>query len=252
VKLLGRVALVTGGSRGIGRATVLRFGDEGADVVVNHYDENVSAAEEVAEALKTMGRRTLVIQCDVSQSGQVRDMVETVIDTFGRIDILVNNAGISRRVPFLELAEEEWDRTLNVCLKGMFLVSQAVARHMVKHGAGRIINIASIRSYYAYAGLTHYEAAKAGVCMLTRGMAAELAPLGVLVNAIAPGMVETDANRASLANRSYREDRLSRIPVGRFGVPDNIAGAAVYLASDDSSFTNGSIIVIDGGQTALS
>jgi NAD(P)-dependent dehydrogenase (short-subunit alcohol dehydrogenase family) len=245
------VALVTGASRGIGRAIALRFGKEGANVAIN-YEQNLAAAEEVAEALKRIGRNVLVIQGDVARADQAREMIRKAVETFGRLDILVNNAGVARRVPFLEIDEEEWDSTQAVSLKGAFLVGQAAARQMVQQGGGRIINIASIRSYYAYPGLTHYEAAKAGLCMLTRGMAAELAPFGVRVNAIAPGMVETDANRHNLANPAFREDRLGRIPLGRFGLPDDVAGAAVYLASEDSSFTTGSVIVIDGGQTTIS
>jgi len=248
MKLQNRVALVTGGSRSIGRAIALRLGSEGADVAVN-YVANAIAATEVVQALRAMGRKALAIQADVSRADHVQRLVETVLDSFGRIDILVNNAGIVSRAPFLELTEEEWDRVMAVDLKGPFLVGQAVARHMAERRAGRIINIASISAHIAFPGLTHYQVAKAGVYMLTRGMALELAPYGVLVNAIAPGVVETDLNRERLADPAFRTMRLSKIPLGRFASPDDIAGAVVYLASDDSQFVTGSTITIDGGQT---
>jgi NAD(P)-dependent dehydrogenase (short-subunit alcohol dehydrogenase family) len=249
-KLTDKVALVTGGGRGIGRAIALALGREGADVAVN-YEKHEAAAEEVVGELRGMGRKALAVAADVSQADQVQDMVRRVLDAFGHIDILVNNAGIANRVPFLQITEAEWDRIMAVDLKGSFLVSQAVARHMVERRYGRIINMISISSFIAIPGLVHYQAAKGGVLMLTKGMALELVPYGILVNAIAPGAIATDINRERFSNPDILARRVSTIPMGRVGTPQEVAGAAVYLASDECTFTTGSVIAMDGGEMCL-
>jgi gluconate 5-dehydrogenase len=196
------------------------------------------------------GAEAFAVQADVSDAAQVQAMVEQTLATFGRIDILMNNAGAVIRKPFLEIEEETWDRIIDVNLKGVFLVSQAVARHMVaRQGGGSIINTSSISAQIAYDDLSHYQAAKAGVYMLTRGMAYELAKHNIRVNAIEPGLIETDLNRARLADPELRARRVGKIPLGRPGQPDDLAGAAIYLASDESAFTTGAAIRIDGGQT---
>jgi len=247
--LKDKIALVTGGSRSIGRAIALGFAREGADVAVN-YEQHPEAAKEVVQEIERLGRRAVAVKADVSDSAQVRAMVQQVLDTFGRIDVLMNNAGIVRRVPFLELTEEVWDRVVDIDLKGVFLVSQLVAQHMVMQGRGGvIINTSSVSSEMAQANLTHYQAAKAGVYMLTRGMALELAGYGIRVNAIEPGLIETDLNRVRLTDPAIRQDRLASIPMGRLGSPDDLVGAAVYLASDMSAYATGSAVRVDGGQT---
>jgi 3-oxoacyl-[acyl-carrier protein] reductase len=248
MRLEGKIALVTGGGRSIGRAIALGFGREGADVAVN-YERHGQAAEEVAAAIREMGRQAFAVQADVSDAAQVQAMVEQTLATFGRIDILMNNAGAVIRKPFLEIEEETWDRIIDVNLKGVFLVSQVVARHMARQGGGCIINTSSISAKIAYDDLSHYQAAKAGVYMLTRGMAYELAKHNIRVNAIEPGLIETDLNRARLADPDLRARRVGKIPLGRPGQPDDLAGAAIYLASDESAFTTGAAIRIDGGQT---
>ena len=248
MRLADKVALVTGGARGIGRAIALGFAREGADVALV-YERNVAAAEATAADIRDLGRRALAIRADVADSGQVRATVDSVINTLGSIDILVNNAGITGNAPFLELAEAEWDRMLAVDLKSVFLVGQAVAREMARRGAGTIVNITSIRAHSAIPGLSHYQAAKAGLEMLTRSMALELAAYGIRVNAIEPGSVETDMAKVRPLPPDVREERLKRMPLHRFGQPEDLVGAAVFLACDESRYVTGAVIKVDGGQT---
>lgn len=248
MRLANKVALVTGGSRGIGRAIALGLAREGADVAVV-FEKNVAAAEATVDSIRGLGRRAVAIQADVADSAQVRAAVGRALDALGGIDVLVNDAGITGHAAFLEMTEEQWDRMLAVDLKSVFLVSQAVAREMASRGGGAIVNVTSIRAHSAIPGLSHYQAAKAGVEMLTRSMALELAPHGIRVNAIEPGSVETDMARARPMAPEVREERLKRMPLGRFGQPEDLAGAAVFLASEESAYVTGSVIKVDGGQT---
>jgi len=249
VRLAGKVSLITGGSRSIGRAIGLGFAREGADVAVNYlHDEE--AAETTAVAIRKYGRRAMVVRADTSVRREVEAMVEKVVGAFGRVDVLVNNAAILKRTPFLEITEEEWDRIISVNLKGYFLVGQAVAREMVKRRTGAIINMSSASQELAGINLTHYCTAKGGVRLLTRQMALELAPYNIRVNAIAPGLIETDLNRQDLAQPKFREYRLGMIPLRLIGTPDDVVGAAMFLASDqDSRLATGSTVFLDAGQT---
>lgn len=245
----GKVALVTGGSRSNGRAMALGLAEAGADVAVN-YVAHPDAAAEVEQQIVAMGRRALAVQADTSRREQVEAMVERVRGELGPIEILVNNAGVLKRTPFLEIDEQEWDWIIDINLKGPFLVGQAVARTMVRDGVkGSIINISSAGQQLAAPNLTHYCASKAGVGMLTKQMALELAPHGIRVNAIAAGLIETDMNRRDLQNPEFRALRLSRIPLKVIGQPDDLVGTAVYLASDASALVTGAAIFVDGGQS---
>jgi NAD(P)-dependent dehydrogenase (short-subunit alcohol dehydrogenase family) len=248
MKLEYKVAVVTGASKGLGKAIALGLAKEGADVLIN-YNSSKEEAQAVAREVERLGRRALIYQADTRNKKQVNDMVSYVVDQWGKIDILVNNAGVMYNTPFLEIDEEEWDKQMDTNVKGYFLCGQAVGRVMKEQGTGKIINISSTRQVQAWPGNVHYCASKGAIHMMTRVMALELGPLGIQVNSIAPGTIETDLNHATLSDEKFREERIKRIPVGKLGVPEDLIGAAVLLSSNESNFINGASIMIDGGQT---
>ncbi|MXX56913.1 MAG: 3-oxoacyl-ACP reductase FabG [Gemmatimonadetes bacterium] len=250
MRLEGKRALVTGGSRGIGRAIALGLAREGADVAVNYRNSRGDAGSAVRE-IEQMGRRTVAVQGSTSSRPDVERFVAEADDFLGGLDILVNNAGILKRTPFLEIGEEEWDAILDVNLKGYFLVGQAVARRMVATGTrGAIVNVSSAGQAVAGPNLAHYCVSKAGVGMLTKEMALELASHNIRVNAVAPGLIETDINRADIAQDAFREGRLARIPLGLIGAPADVVGAVVFLAANEEArLMTGASVFVDGGQT---
>ena len=251
MRLRGRRALVTGGSRGIGRAIALGLAREGADVAVA-YRADRAAAEATAAEIRALGRLSAVVQGDTSVRADVARIVPEAVAALGAVDLLVNNAGVLRRTPFLEIEEREWDAVLGVNLKGYFLVGQAVARHMVERRLeGAVVNVSSTTQALAAPNLAHYAVAKAGVGMLTRQMALELAPHRIRVNAVCPGLVETDLNRKDIADPEFRAARLARIPLREIAGPADVVGAVVFLAaSDEARLVTGAALFVDGGQTA--
>ncbi|EGK13474.1 3-oxoacyl-[acyl-carrier-protein] reductase [Kroppenstedtia eburnea] len=242
--LSGKVAMVTGGSRGIGRAISTALAEAGADVAVI-YAGNRDAAEETADRIREAGRQAAVIQADVSDAGQVDSAVKEVLKTFGRIDILVNNAGITRDNLMLRMKEEDWDRVVDTNLKGVFLCIKAVTRPMLKQRAGRIINISSVVGISGNPGQANYVAAKAGVIGLTKSAAKELASRGITVNAVAPGFIETDMT--AQLGEEVRGELMSQIPLSRLGKPEDVAGAVRFLASDAAGYITGQTLHVDGG-----
>ena len=247
MKLEGKIALITGGSRSIGRAISLGFAREGAAVAVN-YVKHAEEAQSAVREIQALGRRALAVRADTSRRAEVHAMVEEVTRVLGPIDILVNNAGVQKRVFFLDLAEEDWDWMLGVNLKGYFLVGQAVAAGMKAKGKGKIINVSSEAGGFPAQRMTAYCVSKAGVAMLTKCMALELAPHGVRVNALAPGLTRTDINRQDLEDEAFLKARLARIPLGRVMNPDDLVEAAVFLASADSDGMTGQTLQVDGGR----
>ena len=251
--LEGKVAIVTGGKRGIGKAIALAFAEAGADVVVSTrvFKDDRDDLGAVAGEIEKLGRRSLAIQADVSQKADVDNLVQKTMDEFGVIDILVNNAGNSSGTPLLEISEDEWDKLIDVHLKGHYLCSQAAGRQMVERKRGNIINMASIEGVKAVRDSANpYSISKAGISLFTRGLARELAKHNIRVNAIAPGWTKTDMMRWAYTepkNLKYFEDR---IPMGRMGEPSEIASVALFLASDASSYVTGQTIVVDGGAVA--
>jgi len=249
-RLEGKVALVTGASRGIGRAIALRLAQEGASVAVNHPGEAKEALE-VVRLIRSRGGKAVSVRADTAHKRQVDRMVARVIERFGRIDILVNNAGICPFAEFLDITEETWDRTHDVNLRGVFLCSQAVARHMVERGTrGRIISISSTASYVGGIIQAHYCPTKAGVNLLMRSMATALGPHGITCNSVLPGTVLTDMNRVFLVDPDHRRQTIEHIPLGRLGEPDDIAGVVAFLASDDARYMSGAELLVDGGALA--
>jgi 3-oxoacyl-[acyl-carrier protein] reductase len=243
-KLEGRRALITGGSRGIGAAIALAFADEGCDVGFCHLDDGAKAAEVVA-AIVARGRRAFAAPCDVADENAVPSMVSSTKNVLGGIDIVVNCAGHSAEVPFEDISVEAWDRMLAVHLRGTFLVTRCCYPAMCDRGWGRIINIASQHALKGTRGKAHYCAANAGIIGMTKGLAREAAPRGVLVNAIAPGPVETDLfNNLS---EEWRAEKMAELPLGRFGTPGEIAPTAVMLASADGAYYVGQTLSPNGG-----
>ena len=249
--LEGRIALITGGSRGIGEATAVGFAKAGADVIVT--SRNLEELDRVAGLVRHEGRKALAVATHVGRLPQIRELVEKAVDEFGRIDILVNNAGTSLAAPMIDLEEKVWDTVMNLNLKGIIFLSQAAARVMKENGGGKIINVASINGYKPTSPTVTYAVSKAAVIMATRGLALEWAQYGIRVNAIAPGPIETRLLNASWAFLSEEDKAGARkmlaeqVPLGRIGEPKEIADTMIFLASDASSYITGQTFTVDGG-----
>jgi len=242
--LTGQVAIVTGASRGLGRAIALELAEKGADIVVN-YAGSKQRAEEVVEEIKSLGRRSFAVQADVSSEEDVKNMVKKTIDEFGQLDILVNNAGITKDNLLMRMKEDEFDQVININLKGVFLCTKAVTRQMMRQRRGKIINVASIVGVRGNPGQANYVAAKAGVIGLTKTTAQELASRNILVNAVAPGFITTDMT--DVLTEEQRETILSLVPLARLGKPEDVARVVRFLASEDADYITGQTIHIDGG-----
>jgi 3-oxoacyl-[acyl-carrier protein] reductase len=244
MKLKGKVALITGAGRGIGKAIALEFAKEGSNVIIN-YNKSKNEAEEVKNEIEKLGSKAIAIKADVSKKDDVEKMVETILKEFKRIDILVNNAGIISVAPFQKLDEEEWDKIMDTNLKGVFLCSKAVSEAMIKQRSGKIINISSIYgSIFGGQYVAHYCASKAGTANLTKSLAQALAP-NIQVNSISPGNIDTEMTRR--AGDDFIKGVIEKTPLKRLGKPEEIAKTAVFLASSDSDFITGQNIIVDGG-----
>lgn len=238
----GQTALVTGASRGIGRAVALALGEAGAEVVVN-YASSPEAAETVVSAIEDTGGQAYALQANVSDEDAVDGLIKTVLERSGRIDVLVNNAGITRDGLLMRMKTDDWQAVINLNLSGVFLCTRAVTRPMLKQRSGRIINITSVVGLMGNAGQANYAAAKAGVVGFTRSTAKEMASRGITVNAVAPGFIATDMTKDLKA-----EGVLSAIPLGRFGTPDQVAGTVRFLAADPAAaYITGQVLQVDGG-----
>jgi 3-oxoacyl-[acyl-carrier protein] reductase len=240
----GKVALVTGASRGIGRAIALRLATEGADIVVN-YNTRVEAANEVAEEAESFGSQVAVVQADVARPADVDRLVRAALEQFKRIDVLINNAGITRDTLIMRMSEDDWDAVLDTNLKSAFLVTKAVLRPMLRQRSGRIVNITSISGVMGNAGQANYAASKAGLIGLTRSTAREVASRSITCNAVAAGVVDTDIWQG--VPEAAIDAMLQLIPAGRKGTPEDIAEAVAFLASDAASYITGQVLNVDGG-----
>jgi NAD(P)-dependent dehydrogenase (short-subunit alcohol dehydrogenase family) len=248
-ELEGKVAIVTGGGTGIGRAIALALAEAGASVMV--CGPRIDACEETCQEITNrFGSKTMASLCDVRVKAEIEATVHNVLDRLGRIDILVNNAGVTSNFHVLDLPETEWDRVIDTNLKGSFLFSQAAGRVMAQSGGGVIINIGSQLGEVARPNKAHYVSSKGGIRMLTKALALDLAPHGIRVNNVAPGPVDTELAAPLLKDPVARAAALSRLPIGRIGQPGDIAGAVVFLASDSASFITGTTLVVDGGYLA--
>jgi glucose 1-dehydrogenase len=248
-RLEGKVAAVTGGDQGIGRAIVERLAAEGADVALC-YRANKAGAEEVVGVVQRSGRKATAFQCDVSKVGEGQRFVADVVKQLGRIDILVNNAGLERRADFWDVSEEDYDLVLNVNLKGPFFVTQAFVKHrMQARAGGKVINISSVHEELPFPHFASYCASKGGIKMLTRNLSIELAPLGITINSIAPGAIETPINKKLLNDPVKLKSLLENIPLKRLGKPEDVASVAAFLASSDADYVTGTTYFVDGGLT---
>lgn len=240
----GKIAVVTGASRGIGRAIALELASRGAFVVVN-YNGSKDRAEEVKKEIEAAGGKAEVYQCNVSDFEKCQAFVQDVIKTYGRLDILVNNAGITRDGLLMKMSETDFDSVIETNLKGTFNTIRFASRQMLKQRSGRIINMSSVVGIAGNAGQANYASSKAGVIGLTKAVARELASRGITVNAIAPGFIETEMTE--VLSDAVKEASVAQIPLGRFGKPEDIAKTAAFLASDDAGYITGQVIQVDGG-----
>ena len=248
MRLKDKVSLVTGASGGIGRAISLTFAREGSDLAVNYSTSEVEA-KNLAERIRQLGRRAILVKADVTKAAQVENMVNMVLKEFGRIDILVNNAGMCIMKPLQELTEDVWDKVVDINMKSVYLCSRAVAKHMLEQKRGVIINLSTVGGMVGFTAAPtqlHYNAAKQGVVAMTRTLAIALAPY-VRVNAMAPGIVMTDFHKKAGVAEERLKQRIEVTPLKRAGTPEDVANLALFLASDESSFITGQTIVIDGG-----
>ncbi len=246
MSLANKVAVVTGGSRGIGKGICLALAKNGANVVVN-YAKNREAAQSTVKECEKLGGKAIAVMADVGSSSDANRLFQTVLDTFGRIDILVNNAGVENVAPFLEMKEAQWDVVFNTNVKGIYLCTQQAARIMKKSGGGTVINISSTTAQQVWTGYAHYCSSKAAVDMLTKCLAVELAPFGIIVNAIAPGTVDTEMSQEDLKGEGLMDVVVRRTPIKRLGTPEDIARAVIYLCDEAGDWLTGEIITIDGG-----
>jgi NAD(P)-dependent dehydrogenase (short-subunit alcohol dehydrogenase family) len=254
--LAGKVAIVTGAAQGIGRACADRLAREGAKLVLG--DVNVEAGNAAASAIAASGATAMHVPADVAKPGDVDKVVVAAVETFGRIDVLVNNAGVVDDAPFLDLAVEEFDRVLGINLRGAFLMGQAAARQMVRQGkagdgisAGAIVNMSSINEKFGLPDHVAYSVSKGGISQLTKAMAVALAPLGIRVNAVGPGTIDTPLLENVIKDKAFRSKVLSRTPLGRFGRPQEVAAIVAWLASDEASYVTGTTVFADGGRLPL-
>jgi 3-oxoacyl-[acyl-carrier protein] reductase len=246
VKLKEKVALVTGSSRGVGRAIALAYAKEGASVVIN-YTSNQTAGEEVVETIKEKGGKAILFKADVAKAAEAEALVQKGIDEFGNLDILVNNAGFGRPAMLLKMTEEQWDQVLDIHLKGAFLCSQFAARHMKEQNKGRIINVTSVAGIVGTVGQINYSAAKGGLLSFTKSAARELARYNICVNVISLGIVATDMTEKIRTDEKLKEIYMNRILLKRFAEPDDISPAFIFLGSDESSYITGQLLCVDGG-----
>ena len=243
LSLEGKVALVTGGARGIGKEIALRFAKEGADIAI--CDVSLEETEATAKEIQKTGRQCLAFKTDVTDSKDVQSAIDKILDKLGKLDILINNAGITRDSLVLRMSEEDWDKVIAVNLKGCFICTRAAAKVMLKQRFGKIVNLASIIGIMGNTGQANYAASKAGIIGLTKSVAKELASRGVSVNAIAPGFIKTEMT--AKLSEDVQKRMLSSIPLGRFGEPKDVADLALFLSSENSSYITGQVIQIDGG-----
>lgn len=242
--LTGKIAVVTGGSRGIGRAVCLKLAGLGANIVFS-YAGNTTAAEQTVRDCEALGVRAICVRGDMGRAGAVQELIDTAGKEFGRIDILVNNAGITRDNLLMRMKEEEFDQVIETNLRGTFLCMKAVSRLMMKQRSGRIINLASVVALRGNAGQTNYCASKAGVIGMTKSAARELAGRGVTVNAVAPGFIETDMTRD--LPQTAKASMAAQIPLARLGQPEDVANAVAFFASEEAAYVTGQVLSVDGG-----
>jgi 2-deoxy-D-gluconate 3-dehydrogenase len=252
MRVEGKIALVTGTGSGLGRAMAIGLAQAGADVALTELPDRLRAAEETAREIEKAGRQAHVVPLDVTKLPGIRQMADAVVERFGRIDILVNNAGVNVPKLAVDVTEEDWDRVLDVDLKGVFFTAQAVAkRAMIPQRGGKIVNISSQMGVVGYTYRAAYCAAKAGVVNLTRVLAFEWAKHQITVNAVAPTFVETPLTKPMFEDKAFRDDVLGRIPLGRLGRPEDIVGSVVYLSSASADMVTGHTLLVDGGWTAV-